>query len=90
MGRPERPPLVLCAPVRTPIGKFGGALASLTAADLGAAARSLGLKLQRIPRKFGLGDDRVAISGRHRGKRYRLTAAGIRHCEALIEKLLAQ
>ena len=34
----NRPPLALIAPVRTPIGKFGGALASLTAADLGVAA----------------------------------------------------
>ncbi len=32
------PPLLLAAPVRTPIGKFGGALAALSAADLGAAA----------------------------------------------------
>jgi acetyl-CoA C-acetyltransferase len=32
------PPLALVAPVRTPIGKFGGALASLSAADLGTAA----------------------------------------------------
>ncbi len=31
-------PLVLVAPVRTPIGKFGGALASLSAADLATAA----------------------------------------------------
>ena len=30
--------IVLVAPVRTPIGKFGGALATLTAADLGVAA----------------------------------------------------
>ncbi len=30
--------LVLAAPVRTPIGKFGGALATLSAADLGTAA----------------------------------------------------
>ncbi|MFN7941242.1 MAG: thiolase family protein [Thermoanaerobaculia bacterium] len=30
--------LVLAAPVRTPIGKFGGALAALSAADLGTAA----------------------------------------------------
>jgi acetyl-CoA C-acetyltransferase len=30
--------LALVAPVRTPIGKFGGALASLSAAELGAAA----------------------------------------------------
>lgn len=32
------PPLVLAAPVRTPIGKFSGALASLSAADLAVAA----------------------------------------------------
>jgi acetyl-CoA C-acetyltransferase len=31
-------PLVLAAAVRTPIGRFGGALASLSAADLGVAA----------------------------------------------------
>ncbi len=31
-------PVVLAAPVRTPIGKFGGALAELSAADLGTAA----------------------------------------------------
>lgn len=30
--------IVLAAPVRTPIGRFGGALASLSAADLGTAA----------------------------------------------------
>lgn len=33
-----RPALVLSAPVRTPIGKFGGALAALSAVDLGTAA----------------------------------------------------
>lgn len=36
--------LVLAAPVRTPIGKFGGALAPLQAADLGAAAASACLR----------------------------------------------
>ncbi|RMH19184.1 MAG: thiolase family protein [Acidobacteria bacterium] len=30
--------IALCAPVRTPIGRFGGALAALSAADLGTAA----------------------------------------------------
>jgi len=30
--------IVLCAPVRTPIGKFGGVLSPLSAADLGTAA----------------------------------------------------
>ncbi len=34
----SREPLVLVAPVRTPIGKFGGALAKLSAVDLAAAA----------------------------------------------------
>ena len=34
----NREPLFLVAPVRTPIGKFGGALTPLTAADLGTAA----------------------------------------------------
>ncbi len=36
--------LVLAAPVRTPIGKFGGALASLSAADLGTAAARAALE----------------------------------------------
>jgi acetyl-CoA C-acetyltransferase len=35
--------IVLIAPVRTPIGKFGGALASLSAAELGAAAATAAL-----------------------------------------------
>ena len=34
----SRPRFALVAPVRTPIGKFGGVLASLSAADLGSAA----------------------------------------------------
>lgn len=38
MTSKARIPLVLAAPVRTPIGKFGGALSSLSAADLGTAA----------------------------------------------------
>ena len=38
MSRSRHPPLVLSAPVRTPIGKFGGVLAPLSAADLGTAA----------------------------------------------------
>jgi acetyl-CoA C-acetyltransferase len=35
--------VVLAAPVRTPIGKFGGALAALSAADLGTAAAAAAL-----------------------------------------------
>ena len=38
MSTPDRLPIVLTAPVRTPIGRFGGILASLSAADLGTAA----------------------------------------------------
>ena len=37
-------PLVLAAPVRTPIGRFGGALAPLSAADLGTAAAQAALQ----------------------------------------------
>jgi acetyl-CoA C-acetyltransferase len=44
----HRPPaaddVVLVAPVRTPIGKFGGALAPLSAADLGTAAARAALE----------------------------------------------
>jgi acetyl-CoA C-acetyltransferase len=36
--------LLLAAPVRTPIGKFGGALAALSAADLGTAAARAALE----------------------------------------------
>jgi acetyl-CoA C-acetyltransferase len=36
--------IILAAPVRTPIGKFGGALASLSAADLGTAAAKAALE----------------------------------------------
>jgi acetyl-CoA C-acetyltransferase len=38
-----QPRLVLAAPVRTPIGRFGGALAALSAADLGTAAATAAL-----------------------------------------------
>ncbi len=49
----ERDELVLCAPVRTPIGKFGGVLEPLSAADLGAAAARASLE------RAGLDADRV-------------------------------
>ncbi len=42
-------PLVLCSPVRTPIGKFGGVLSSLTAADLGTAAAEACLERAGCP-----------------------------------------
>jgi acetyl-CoA C-acetyltransferase len=41
--------LVLCAPVRTPIGKFGGVLAPLSAADLGSAAATAALARAGCP-----------------------------------------
>ena len=53
--------IVLAAPVRTPIGKFGGGLAPLTAADLGTAAAAAclaraGLAPERIDQTlFGHG-----------------------------------
>jgi len=45
----SRPRLVLAAPVRTPIGKFGGALASLSAVDLGTAAARASLERAGLP-----------------------------------------
>ncbi len=40
--------LVLAAPVRTPIGKFGGGLAALSAADLGTAAAAAAIERSGI------------------------------------------
>jgi acetyl-CoA C-acetyltransferase len=48
-----RSSIVLCAPVRTPIGRFGGALAPLSAADLGTAAAAACLE------RAGLAPERV-------------------------------
>jgi acetyl-CoA C-acetyltransferase len=45
--------IVLAAPVRTPIGKFGGALAPLSAADLGTAAATACLE------RTGLDPERI-------------------------------
>ena len=53
MSAIKRKPLVLAAPVRTPIGKFGGALAALSAADLGTAAAQACLE------RAGLDPERV-------------------------------
>jgi len=39
----------VAAPVRTPIGRFGGALAALSAAELGAAAAREALQRSRVP-----------------------------------------
>lgn len=44
-----RSDLMLVAPVRTPIGKFGGELATLSAVDLGAAAGSACLERADLP-----------------------------------------
>ena len=49
----KHPRLVLAAPVRTPIGRFGGGLSSLTAADLGVAAARAALD------RAGLAGERV-------------------------------
>jgi len=48
MSGHKKKPLVLAAPVRTPIGKFGGALAALSAADLGTAAAAACLERARL------------------------------------------
>ncbi len=52
------------------------------------AVRGMGLRIERVPRKFGPGSELAISFGRHRGKRYRLTAGGIRYCEQLIPGLL--
>ena len=40
---------VICAPVRTPIGRYGGMFKSLTAVELGVAALQGLLQLTGIP-----------------------------------------
>src|SRR5687768_853865 len=50
------PPTYLCAPVRTPIGKFGGALLEKTAADLGVHAAAACLQ------RAGLDPARVDVT----------------------------
>ncbi|MCH4247034.1 MAG: thiolase family protein [Acinetobacter populi] len=42
------PEIVICSPVRTPIGKFGGTLKNLSASDLGAIAISETLRRTQI------------------------------------------
>jgi acetyl-CoA C-acetyltransferase len=62
MSANRKRPLVLAAPVRTPIGKFGGALAALSAADLGTAAAAACLE------RAGIAGERIdqAIFGHAR------------------------
>ena len=45
--------VVICEPLRTPVGRFGGALAALTAADLAT------LTLRELMRRTGLGEGDV-------------------------------
>lgn len=45
--------VVICEPVRTPVGRFGGALASLTAADLASTV------VRELVRRTGLGEGDV-------------------------------
>jgi acetyl-CoA C-acetyltransferase len=45
--------VVICAPLRTPVGRFGGALSSLTAADLAT------MVLKELVRRTGLGEGDV-------------------------------
>ena len=69
--------------VRTPIGKFGGALASLTAAQLGAAAASEALRRSGIaPGQVGeaiIGCARQAGGGPNVARQVAFRA-GIRKC----------
>ena len=46
-------PVYIASAVRTPIGKFGGALAGMTAADLGVAAATAAIE------QAGVSPDRV-------------------------------
>ena len=45
--------VVICEPIRTPVGRFGGALSALSAADLATAA------LTELVRRTGLGEGDV-------------------------------
>ncbi|MGB5551429.1 MAG: thiolase family protein [Thermoanaerobaculia bacterium] len=51
-GKADRPDLMLVAPVRTSIGRFGGELASLSAVDLGVAAGSACLERAGLANKM--------------------------------------
>ncbi len=63
-------------------------VATLGGLPLLRAVRSLGFRVERVPRKFGLATGHVQSFARLRSKRYRLTASGIRHCEGLIPGLV--
>lgn len=43
-----KPDIVLCAPVRTPIATFGGALKDTPATDLGATVQGIALALEAL------------------------------------------
>ena len=47
------PDIVICEPVRTPVGRYGGALASLSAVDLASHT------LRELVRRTGLGEGDV-------------------------------
>jgi len=64
----DRRNIVLAAPVRTPIGKFGGGLAPLSAADLGTAAARACLERAGLdPTRAGLIDLCIFGHGRQAG-----------------------
>jgi acetyl-CoA C-acetyltransferase len=67
--RPAAPDdVVLAAPVRTPIGKFGGALAPLSAADLGTAAATAALERAGLaPRRLDQVDQVIFGHARQAG-----------------------
>ena len=58
--------------VRTPIGKFGGTLASLTAADMGVVAAKAAMERAGVQPRAGRGDDlRQRPAGRRRAESWR-------------------
>jgi acetyl-CoA C-acetyltransferase len=59
------PDVILAAPLRTPIGKFGGALAGLTAAQLGAVPARAVLERSGVP--AGQIDELIFGNGRQAG-----------------------
>jgi len=55
----SKPEIVLCAPVRTPIGTFGGALKDTPASTLGAAV------VRETLRRSGLAAETISYTPRH-------------------------
>ncbi len=61
---------------------------SVHAPGMNNAARASGARIDRADRLLAGYEDLVEGFGKRRGKRYRLTAAGRRHCARLVEELV--